>query len=77
MITIDSDPKLNPINIGALILNKMASCQYTEVEIDILYESVREKLNISYDIFVYTLDWLFIAGAIQISEIGKITYASA
>jgi len=77
MITIDSDPKLNPINIGASILNKMAISEYTEVEIEMLYESVREEFNASYDVFVYTLDWLFIAGAIQLSKKGNITYASA
>lgn len=77
MITIDSDPKLNPVNIGAFILNRMAVSDYTEIEIeiDILYEDVKDKFNASYDIFAYTLDWLFIAGAICLSENGKITHA--
>ena len=76
MITIDSDPKLNPINIGAFILSRMASSDYTEVTIDTLYENVKGEFNASYDIFVYTLDWLFIAGAICLSKSGNITYAS-
>lgn len=74
MITIDSDPKLNPIYIGAFILNIMADSTYTEIEIENLYESVRKEFNASYDIFVYTLDWLFIAGAIRLSENGNIMY---
>lgn len=77
MITIDSDPKLNPINIGAFIIMRMSDYDYSEVEIDDLYERVKNEFNASYDIFVYTLDWLFIAGAIQLSEKGNITYALA
>lgn len=77
MITIDSDPKLNPINIGASILNNMGNSDYTEIEIDVLYQSVKDEFNASYDVFVYTLDWLFVVGAIQLSEKGYITYASA
>lgn len=74
MITIDSDPKLNPINIGAFILNVMATYDYTEIEIESLFEEVRSEFNTSYDVFVYTLDWLFIAGAIRLSDKGNITY---
>lgn len=74
MITIDSDPKLNPINIGAFILSVMAEYDYTEIEIESLFEEVRSEFNASYDVFVYTLDWLFIAGAIRLSEKGNIKY---
>jgi len=76
MITIDSDPKLNPINIGAFILGRMAKNDYMEIEIEELYGHVKEKFQASYDVFVYTLDWLYVAGAIDLSKNGKITYAS-
>ena len=74
MITIDSDPKLNPVSIGAFILNKMAAYNYTEIEVEVLFEEVKTEFNASYDIFVYTLDWLFIAGAIRLSEKGNVMY---
>ena len=74
MITVDSDPKLNPINIGAFILNRMAEYDYTEIDIESLFEDVRAEFNASYDVFVYTLDWLFVAGAIRLSEKGNVTY---
>jgi len=76
MITIDSDPTLNPIYIGALILNNMTSFEYSEVEIEKLYESVKAEFGASYDVFVYTLDWLYIIGAIQLNENGNIEYAA-
>lgn len=77
MITIDSDPKLNPINIGAFILSRMAEYDYTEIEIEHLFEDVRAEFYASYDVFVYTLDWLFVAGAIRLSEKGNITYEAS
>jgi hypothetical protein len=76
MITIDSDPKLNPIYIGAFILNYFEQIDFIEVEIESLYEEVKSEFNISYDVFTFTLDWLFLAGAIQLNEIGKISYAT-
>lgn len=76
MITIDSDPKLNPIYIGASILNILSSLEYFEVEVEQLYESVKVEFGASYDVFIYTLDWLYIAGAIQLNKKGCIEYAT-
>ncbi|TWU67804.1 hypothetical protein AYI74_13605 [Shewanella algae] len=76
MITIDSDPQVNPVNIGAYILSNLAKSDYAEVEIEEIYMEVKEEFNASYDVFVYTLDWLYVVGAISLSEKGNITYAS-
>lgn len=76
MITIDSGPTLNPIYIGASILNTLSSLEYSEVEVEKLYGNVRRDFGASYDVFVYTLDWLYIAGAIQLNKKGYIEYAT-
>jgi len=76
MITIDSDPTLNPIYIGASILNNLSSLEYSEVEIEKLYEGVKVEFGASYDVFVYTLDWLYVVGAIRLNEKGSIEYAT-
>lgn len=76
MITIDSDPKLNPIFIGASILNELLALDYSEVEIESLYEKVKREFGASYDVFVYTLDWLYISGAVQLNKKGNIEYAA-
>lgn len=73
MITVDSDPKLNPIKIGAFILNKMSTYNYTEIEIEELYKHVINEFGASYDVFAYTLDWLFVAGAIELNSKVNIT----
>jgi len=76
MITIDSDPTLNPIYIGASILNNLSSFEYSEVKIEKLYEGVKVEFGASYDVFVYTLDWLYVVGAIRLNEKGNVEYAA-
>ena len=77
MITIDSDPKINPINIGATILNKMATSDFTQIDIEELYEVINHEFGSSYEVFAYALDWLFVIGAINLNENGLIEYAAA
>ena len=76
MITLDSDPKLNAVNIGASILRLLVKSDYVENEIDSLYVRIKNEYGASYEVFVYTLDWLYIIGAIDLSEQGKITHAT-
>ncbi|MGD6735460.1 ABC-three component system middle component 6 [Photobacterium leiognathi subsp. mandapamensis] len=76
MITIDTDPILNPINIGAKILNIMENHDSNKFHIEELFENISGELNISYDVFTYTLDWLYIIEAIDIDEVGVLIYAS-
>lgn len=72
MITIDSDPQLNPVRIGAKILNLLAGSDLTEIETEMLYNEIKQEFNSSYDIFVYSLDWLYVIGAIGMTEQGAI-----
>ena len=74
MITIDSDPMFNPVYIGASILNELSSSDFTEVEVDKLYLSVKNRIDISYEVFAFSLDWLFIAGAVDFNDKGLIVY---
>ncbi|MEZ8234782.1 ABC-three component system middle component 6 [Vibrio splendidus] len=76
MITLDSDPTLNPVNIGAMILTSISESDYTEVKIQDLYYLVKKEFGASYDVFAYTLDWLYIIGAINLSEDGLIEHAT-
>jgi len=76
MITIDSDPKLNPVYIGAAILSELSSSKFTQVTLNQLYKSIKDRLNISYEVFTFSLDWLYVIGAIDISEDGQIEHAT-
>lgn len=76
MITIDSDPILNPVYIGATILNQLALNTFTDIGIENLYENIRLKFDISYEVFAYALDWLYIIGAINLNSNGCIENAT-
>lgn len=76
MITIDSDPMLNPIYIGASILNELSSIDFTEMRIEELYSAIKDKLDMSYEVFTFSLDWLYIIGALDLNENGFLVYAT-
>lgn len=76
MITIDSDPILNPVYIGASILSVLASSDYTEAEIECLYEVIKLEFDVSYEVFTFALDWLYVVGAIDLNSNGCIVYAA-
>ncbi|WP_410017536.1 ABC-three component system middle component 6 [Pseudomonas sp. 13B_3.2_Bac1] len=77
MITIDSDPILNPVYIGATILHELALSAFIDINIENLYEKIKLKLDISYEVFAYALDWLYIIGAINLNSNGCIENAIA
>jgi hypothetical protein len=77
MITIDSDPMLNPIYIGASILNELSSIDFTEIGIEELYAAIKNKLDMSYEVFTFSLDWLYIIGALDLNENGFLIYATS
>ncbi|MDN2488492.1 hypothetical protein MML63_23005 [Kosakonia sacchari] len=76
MITIDTDPKANPIYIGGLILRIFRANDSRVIEISLLYDMVNDLLELSFDLFLYSLDWLFVIGTIQLDRNGDIIYAA-
>ena len=76
MITIDSDPELNPIYIGASIISLLSELESTEIAPEKLYILVKGKFDVSYYVFALALDWLYIAGVIDINESGSLSYAT-
>ncbi|WP_182074550.1 MULTISPECIES: ABC-three component system middle component 6 [unclassified Serratia (in: enterobacteria)] len=76
MITIDTDPKANPVYIGARIIKIFQSNDSRTMDISRLYDLVNEIFELSFDLFLYSLDWLFAIGVIELDENGGITYAA-
>ncbi|QIK15089.1 hypothetical protein G7090_17670 [Leclercia sp. 29361] len=76
MITIDTDPKANPIYIGGLILRVFRDNDSRIIDITNLFEMVNDTLELSFDLFLYSLDWLFIIGTVQLDGNGDIIYAA-
>ena len=76
MITIDTDPKANPVYIGSVVLRIFQSNDSMIIEISRLYDLVKSVFELSFDLFLYSLDWLFIIGAIELDGNGGIVYAA-
>lgn len=59
----DSNPKLSLINIGGFILQEL----HTDAELDtnVLYERVNAQLPLSFTLFMYALDWLYLVKVID------------
>lgn len=76
MITIDTDPKANPVYIGSVVLRIFQSNDSMVIEISQLYDLVNSAFELSFDLFLYSLDWLFIIGAIELSGNGGVVYAA-
>lgn len=74
MITIDTDPKANPVYIGSVVLRIFQSNDSMVIEISRLYDLVNSIFELSFDLFLYSLDWLFIIGAIELDGNGEIVY---
>ncbi|MBI6181835.1 ABC-three component system middle component 6 [Serratia proteamaculans] len=76
MITIDSDPKANPIFLGGVILRFFQDSGESQKDITSLYNYVNGNVQLSFELFLYSLDWLYIIGAIDLDENGDIVYAA-
>ncbi|MFH5068570.1 ABC-three component system middle component 6 [Enterobacter cloacae complex sp. 2024EL-00215] len=76
MITIDTDPKANPIYIGGLILRIFLANDSRVIDITHLYDMVNELLELSFDLFLYSLDWLFVIGSVHLDGNGGVIYAA-
>ncbi|WP_114766428.1 ABC-three component system middle component 6 [Vibrio rhodolitus] len=76
MLTIDSDPIINPVNIGAHILNLISKDNNIALNIEDIYHHIAKELDISYEVFTFALDWLYAIEAIDMNDDGIITYAS-
>ncbi|MDJ0035344.1 hypothetical protein QM637_05780 [Pantoea allii] len=74
MITIDSDPYANPVYIGSLII-KLFQCSDTRIlDVSRLYDLVNGFLELSFDLFLFSLDMLFVIGLIYMDVNGGVVY---
>lgn len=51
MITIDTDPKANPVYIGSVVLRIFQSNDSMIIEISRLYDLVNSVFELSFDLF--------------------------
>ncbi len=65
IISSDIHPQKKVYYIGALIIQELKQLGTTEFDFFNLYTALKEKENISMNLFSLSLDWLFLLGAID------------
>ena len=65
IISSDIHPQKKVYYIGALIIQELKQLGTTEFDFFYLYMALKEKENISMNLFSLSLDWLFLLGAID------------
>lgn len=48
---------------GSIVLKILSA--YTELDLSLLYDKVKSETSMSYELFILTLDWLFLIDAIS------------
>ncbi|KAA1189838.1 ABC-three component system middle component 6 [Photorhabdus heterorhabditis] len=75
MITIDTDPKVNLIYLGGHIIKLFQNSDTRRFEVSTLYDYVNDSIELSFELFLYSLDWLFVIDIIELDENGDVIYA--
>lgn len=70
MIIIDNDisPEREIYYLGAMIIEILKSIPKNEVELFDAFQLLNERTRISMNLFVLTLDWLYLLGVINNRE---------
>lgn len=73
VVTSNVSPTKNLYFLGGKILEVILSNPREEYDIILLFNSLKDKISISFVIFTYTLDWLFLIGVIKVNNDGSIS----
>jgi hypothetical protein len=70
IVTSDISPERNLYFLGGKILEKLPKDE--PMDSLVMFEYLREKFGISFPLFMYALDWLYIADLIDLTQNGDI-----
>jgi len=65
LINRDINPKREIYHIGALVLEILSDNPSSKMDFFEIYQHLNEKIKVSVNLFILTLDWLFILGLIN------------
>lgn len=72
IVSKNISPERDLYYLGSILIDIFQSKNIKEIEYIELYSSFKEKSDIGPNLFLLTLDWLFILGLIKNSDNGKI-----
>lgn len=72
LLSKDINPKRDLYYLGGVALRVLAETPTNTVDFFSFYKQVCEVENIALKLFIQTIDWLFILGALDINKKGEI-----
>jgi hypothetical protein len=64
IINKDINPQREIYHLGALVLEILTNNTDTEFDFFDIFQRLNEKVKVSINLYIFTLDWLFILGLI-------------
>lgn len=74
IVTSDISPERNLYFLGGKILEKLSKDE--TIDSLLVFENLRENFGISFPLYMYTLDWLYLANLIELTPNGDIKLCS-
>ena len=68
IINKDINPEREIYHLGALIIEILTNIPDTELDFFDTYQRLNEKIKVSINLYILTLDWLYILGLINKKE---------
>lgn len=65
IINKDINPKREIYHLGALVLEIITNRSDAEMDFFDIYQNLNEKIKVSVNLYILTLDWLFMLGLIN------------
>lgn len=72
IISKDTNPEKDLYYLGAKIIEELASTDSDEVDYIELLHKIKSKIQLSNNLYALSLDWLYLIGAIDLSNKGNI-----
>lgn len=72
IVSKDTNPEKDLYYLGALVLEILAATDTSEVDPVDVFVNLNSKIQITSNLYVLSLDWLYLLGAIEISKEGNI-----
>lgn len=65
IINRDINPEREIYHLGALVIEILANNPDVKMDFFDVYQNLNEKIKVSVNLYILTLDWLFILGLIN------------
>lgn len=72
ILSKDINPERNLYFLGGRVLQELQRIQGNKIDFLELYQKLNKEKDISVQLFVLTIDWLFLLGAVKNNKKGEI-----